>query len=162
MMLLIGGRVSSRSVQILLNLILFILQLFFIRQHLPFAAPANAEMTAKRDHPVTGIFMEMDGLSFGPFFFVFGKLNIHDVTGNRPFYKNDSFHLFCPVPFLQLHNPVPEYVAIKVFSLSWLKDNGSTSSGYKTKAVTPWRDCLILLRLLQTKSKLTGIGIVHQ
>ena len=50
--------------QVVDHLLLFVPELCFIRQMLPFASSAHAEMLAKRDSPFRRIRMEADGFPF--------------------------------------------------------------------------------------------------
>ena len=67
--------------EVVVHLFLLVPQLFFVRQHLPLATSAHAEMAAKRLYAVVGIGMEADGAALGPVFLVFAEADIYGVAG---------------------------------------------------------------------------------
>ena len=70
------------------NLLAFILQLFFIRQHLPLTTTTYPEMGAEGLDPFAGELMDLQHHAFSPVLFVLQEAHIHQVTGHHAFHKN--------------------------------------------------------------------------
>src|SRR5580692_7410190 len=91
--------------EVILNLLLFVLQLKRIRKHLPAAAAADAKMRAKRLDAFRGVFSKSDDLTFSPIFFIFGEPDIDDIARNGvldedylPVHPGQGF-AFCGIVF---------------------------------------------------------------
>ena len=59
---------------------MFVLQLFFVGQHLPLATTAGSEMTAERFGPIGRIAPVLKRKSFCPVFFVFGEAQVDHIA----------------------------------------------------------------------------------
>ena len=79
------------SRQTIRNLYLFVTQLLFIRQMLPFAASAYAEMFAKRNYPFLAVLMECDSISLCIMTSFTGQTDIYYIPRCRPWHKNNHF-----------------------------------------------------------------------
>lgn len=75
----------SYSLQIVFNLLLFVEQLFLIRQSLPLATAAYSEMLTKGFNSIGRIFFEPQRKTFSPIFLVLVQLHIDNITGNGVF-----------------------------------------------------------------------------
>lgn len=77
------------SGEVVVNLFLFVLQLFFVGKHLPLASSAYAEMAAEGFYAVVGVGMKANGTALGPVFFVFAEPDVDEVAGNGVFDEDD-------------------------------------------------------------------------
>ena len=73
----------SDTGEIVYNLLMFVLQLRFVGQMLPFATAANTEMFAKRNGTFRRIFVEVHCFTFGITVLFTGELDVYYVAGSN-------------------------------------------------------------------------------
>ena len=76
--------------QLVVNLLLFSLQLHLIWQRLPFAASAYAKMLAERLQTMLRWFYHAKNEAFHVIFLLLCDLYVHDVAGNCKLYEQHS------------------------------------------------------------------------
>ena len=73
-------------------MLLLLPELYFVRNMLPLAAAARAEMLAERHHPLRRKRMETNGLGFPKVLFLLGDAQVHYIAGShRAINENDDF-----------------------------------------------------------------------
>lgn len=104
-----GQRNFSDTGQIIEYLFLFIFELVFIRNMLPFTAPAHAEVFAKRSNPNRRADMSLYHPPLGILMFLAVYLQIDNITRRTVRYKNHqiiypghSFPFGCNIGYLDL------------------------------------------------------------
>ena len=80
--------------EVVIDLLLLVVQLFFVRHNLPFAASAKSKMLTHRLYAVGRGFLDGGQVGFGVAFFLFIYLNVNNIARNGIGDKNGQPFVF--------------------------------------------------------------------
>ena len=119
--------------QVVYYLLLFVFQLLLVRQNLPFTSTADAEMPASRLATDRGGVYDPQHAGFHERVFLFGHLQIHDVSRHAVGHKDDhpfSLRTWYIVPLHFVTWYFVTWYFVTWYFVTWYLGNGFSFCGY--------------------------------